>query len=41
MADLNGLESSKEFYKSLGAEEKDWDVFHFTGKSLDDFVNED
>ena len=38
---LEWNEPSKEFYKSIGAEEKDWDVFHFTGKSLDDFVNED
>ena len=35
---LEWNEPSKEFYKSIGAEEKDWDVFHFTGKSLDDFI---
>ena len=38
---LEWNQPSKEFYKSIGAEEKDWDVFHFTGKALDDFVNED
>ena len=33
--------SSKEFYKSIGADQKDWNVFHFTGPALDDFVNEE
>ena len=37
---LDWNQPSKDFYNSLGAEEKNWDVFHFTGQALDDFVNE-
>ncbi|SFL66967.1 Acetyltransferase (GNAT) family protein [Methanobrevibacter olleyae] len=37
---LNWNQDSIDFYLSIGAEKKDWNVFHFTGEALDDFVNE-
>ena len=38
---LDWNQPSKDFYNSIGAEEKNWDIFHFTGQALDDFVNEE
>lgn len=30
---------SIDFYISIGAEQKDWELFHFKGKSLEQFIN--
>lgn len=37
---LSWNQPSIEFYLSIGAEQKDWNVFHFTGDALKDFVKE-
>ena len=35
---LSWNQSSIDFYLSIGAEKKDWELFHFKGKSLEKFV---
>lgn len=37
---LSWNKPSIDFYLSIGAEKKDWNIFHFTGDALKDFVNE-
>ncbi|MDO5824384.1 GNAT family N-acetyltransferase [Methanobrevibacter sp.] len=37
---LSWNQPSIDFYLSIGAEQKDWNVFHFTGDALKEFVNE-
>ena len=37
---LSWNEPGIEFYKSIGAERKDWELFHFKGKSLEKFIEE-
>lgn len=37
---LSGNKPSIDFYLSIGAEMKDWELFHFKGKSLEKFVDE-
>lgn len=36
---LSWNKPSIDFYLSIGAEKKDWNIFHFGGNSLKDFVN--
>ena len=35
---LSWNKPSIDFYLSIGAEQKDWNVFHFKGDALEDFV---
>ena len=35
---LSWNKPSIDFYLSIGAEQKDWNVFHFKGNALEDFV---
>lgn len=35
---LSWNKPSIDFYLSIGAEQKDWNVFHFKGEALEDFV---
>ena len=35
---LSWNQPSIDFYKSIGAEQKDWELFHFKGDSLEKFV---
>lgn len=37
---LSWNKPSIDFYLSIGAEQKDWNVFHFKGEALEKFVNE-
>ena len=37
---LSWNKPSIDFYLSIGAEKKDWNIFHFTRDALKDFVNE-
>jgi GNAT superfamily N-acetyltransferase len=36
---LSWNKPSIDFYRSIGAEMKDWELFHFKGKALEKFVN--
>ena len=36
---LSWNQPSIDFYISIGAEQKDWELFHFKGESLEKFVN--
>lgn len=37
---LSWNEPGIEFYESIGAERKDWELFHFKEKSLEKFIDE-
>ncbi len=37
---LSWNKPSIDFYLSIGAEQKDWNVFHFKGEALEKFVDE-
>lgn len=37
---LSWNKPSIDFYLSIGAEQKDWNVFHFKGDALEEFTNE-
>jgi len=37
---LSWNQPSIDFYRSIGAEMKDWELFHFKGEALEKFVNE-
>ena len=37
---LSWNQPSIDFYESIGAKQKDWNVFHFTGDELRNFVDE-